>query len=102
MTTNTHAYPFAGMPVIEKCHYHDGGLRVNVWDDEGPVATLSCNVISDIDPTYQFVLNHDVGMKLLHWMHQSGRFLIDFDRLVSYGYVQGQPVVTLVEANSDD
>lgn len=100
MMDATSVFKFAGEPVIQTSRYQNGSLRVNVWDDEGPVSTLSVNVDAKIDPNHQFVLNHDVPLCLLNWMQQSGRFVVDFDRLVGYGYVEGQPVVTMREANN--
>jgi len=94
-------YKFEGEPVIQTSRYQNGSLMVNVWDDEGPVATLSVNVNAKIDPNYQFVLNHDVPICLLNWMQESGRFVVDFDRLVGYGYVEGQPVVTMRDFDNE-
>ena len=71
--------PYTGMPIpvtLTMSHYqkkYGGGIAVQMWDDEGPYATLTVNLHpATCKEGCAFVDVNNCGNGIVHWLEENG------------------------------
>lgn len=92
-TANFQVTISGNVKTVHFASYGNGALAVQLFDEEGPYATLSVNIDgSEQLPEDEFVLSHDIPDTMVKDLVDQGA-VEDTGKRASYGFVEDQPVM---------